>query len=183
MVIVYSVNQRFPLAVRIEIRRDLLQHSPVERLCNDLAVKSVDLEFHVIFELGAVQHLAGRRIINCQLFALLIVDAFDTQLGLDAMRGIMIDEITVDHSFTVRVIEDRFPENLRRVQRGRSGQSYLDGVKVFDDCPVFTDIIILIAVEHFRFAHFLVKDVSAVSLVHNNQIIVGNRGHRFALGI
>ena len=183
MVVIYGINQRFAVAVGVQIRSDLLQNSTVERFCNYLAVEGVDFEFHIIFELVTVQHLAGRRIINGQLLTLLIVDALDAQLRLNTVGRVMINQITVNNSLAIRIVEDRFPENLRRMQRRGSCQSHLDGIKILNYRAILADIVILVAVEHFCFAHFLVQDISAVRLVNDYQVIIRHGGHCLTFGI
>ena len=95
----------------------------------------------------------------------------------------MINQITVNDGFSVGIIENRFSEDLGGVQCGSCSQRNFHSVKILDDGAVFADIVILVTVEHFGFAHFLVQNVSTVCLIDHNQIVVSNGGHGIAFRI
>ena len=99
------------------------------------------------------------------------------------MGRIVVNQITVNNGFTVGIIENRFSENLGGVQCGSCSQRNFHSVKILNDGAVFADIVILVTVEHFGFAHFLVQNVSTVCLIDHNQIVVSNGGHGITLGI
>ena len=69
------------------------------------------------------------------------------------------------------------------MERRGCGQSNLHSIEILDDSTVFTDIVILVAIEHLRFAHFPIQNVSTMCLIDYNQIIVGNRWHGVTFGI
>ena len=99
------------------------------------------------------------------------------------MGRIVVNQITVDDSFAVGIVKNRLAKDFGGMECRGCSQSDFYGVKIFDDGTVFADVVILVTVEHLGFAHFLVQNIPAVSLVDHNQIIVSNRGHGIAFGI
>ena len=183
MVVINSINKGLALTIRIEVPGDFFEDGPVEVLRNNLAIEGVNFKLHIIFQLSAIENFAGNRVVNSKLFALLIVDTLNTQFCADIVWRIMIYQITVNHGFTVGIVEDRLAKDFGCVEcRGR-GQGNLHCIEIFDDGAVFADIVILVTVEHFRFAHFFVQNVASVRFVHHDQIIVSNGGHSIVFGI
>ena len=66
------------------------------------------------------------------------------------------------------------------MERGRGRQSDFDRLKIVNNLPVFALVVALVAVQLLVVGHFPVKDIASVGFIHNNQIIVGDRGHGFA---
>ena len=168
MVVIDSIDEGLALTIRVEVPCDFFEDSPVEILCDDLSVEAVDFKLHIIFQLSAIENFAGNRVVNSKLFALLIVDTLNTQFGADIVWCIMIYQITVNHGFTVGIVEDRLSEYLGSMQRRCCSQRNFHGIKVLDDGTVFADVVILVTVEHLGFAHFLIQNISTVCFVNHN---------------
>ena len=116
MVVINSIDEGLALTIWVEVPCDFFEDGPVEVLRNDLTVEAVDFKLHIIFQLGAIEDFAGNRVVNSKLFALLIVDTLNTQFGADIVWRIMIYQITVNHGFTVGIVEDRFAEYLSSME-------------------------------------------------------------------
>ena len=168
MVVIDSIDEGLALTIRVEVPCDFFEDSPVEILCDDLSVEAVDFKLHIIFQLSTIEDFTGNRVVNSKLFALLIVDTLNTQFGADIVWRIVIYQIAVNDSLTVRIVKNRLSEDFGSVQRRCCSQRNFHGVKVLDDGAVFADIVILVTVEHFRLAHFFVQNISTVCFVNHN---------------
>ena len=84
------------------------------------------------------------------------------------MWRIVIYQIAVNDSLTVRIVKNRLSEDFGSVQRRCCSQRNFHGVKVLDDGAVFADVVILVTVEHLGFAHFLIQNISTVCFVNHN---------------
>ena len=90
MIIINSINQRFPLTIRIEVPSDFIQNGAVEVLRDNLAIEGVNFKLHVIFQFGTVEDFAGDRIVDGKLLALFVLDTLHTKLGTNIMGSIVI---------------------------------------------------------------------------------------------
>ena len=168
MVVINSINQRFALAIWIEIPSDFIQNGAVEVFCDNLAIKGVNFKLHVIFQFGTVEDFAGDRIVDGKLLALFVLDTLHTKLGTNIMRSIVIYQIAVNDSLTVGIVKNGFSEYLGGVQRRCCSQRNFHGVKVLNNGTVFADVVILVTVEHLGFAHFLIQNISTVCFVNHD---------------
>ena len=182
MAIIHGIDERLAGGgiLGVDIPGDLAQHLAVEMLVDDGLVEIVHVEVEFVFQQGAVGDLAALRIVDGHRIAGLVVNALLAEPCAQLVRSVMIRQKAVDDCLPVGIAEDRRAENPRGLQ-GRCGrQPDLDRLKVVDDFSVFALIVALIAVELFLVAHFPVKDVAPVGLVHDNQIIVADGGHPVA---
>ena len=168
MIIINSINQRFSLTIWIEIPSNFIQNGAVEVLRDNLAIEGVNFKLHVIFQLGTVEDFAGDRIVDGKLLALFVLDTLHTKLGTNIMGSIVIYQIAVNDSLTVRIVKNGFSEYLGGMQRRCCSQRNFHGVKVLNDGTVFADVVILVTVEHLGFAHFLIQNISTVCFVNHD---------------
>ena len=183
MVVIDSIDEGLALTIRVEVPSNFFEDSSVKIFRNNLAVEAVDFKLHIIFQFGTVEYLTGNRVVNGKLFAFPVVDTFHTQFGADIVGRIMVDQITVNDRFTVGIVKDGIAKYLRGMKCRGCGQGNLHCIEIFDDGAVFADIVILVTIEHFRFAHFFVQNVATVCFVDHDQIVVRYRGHGIAFGI
>ena len=99
------------------------------------------------------------------------------------MRRIMVNKIALDHRFTVGVFEYRLSKNLCRLQGRSSRQRNFDRIEVFNYAAVFTLIVPLITIQYFGIAHLFVQNVSAMCLINDDQVVVGDSRHAFSIVI
>ena len=168
VVVINSINQCFALAIWIEIPSDFIQNGTVKVLRDNLAIEAVNFKLHVIFQFSAVEDFAGDRIVDGKLFALFVLDTLHTKLGANIMRSIVIYQIAVNDSLTVRIVKNRLSEDFGSVQRRCCSQRNFHGIKVLNDGTVFADVVILVTVEHLGFAHFLIQNISTVCFVNHD---------------
>ena len=93
----------------------------------------------------------------------------------------MVNKISVNYCFTIRVVKDGLAEYLGCVQGRCCCETNFHSVKVFYNRTILTYVIVLIAIKHFSIAHFFVEDVSAVCFVYNYEVIVRHGGHSVTL--
>ena len=96
---------------------------------------------------------------------------------MNIVRSIVIDKITVNDSFSVRVCKHRLSENLCCMQSRSSRESNLDSIEILYNSTIFADIIFLITIQHFIIAQFFVERITSMRFINNDQVIVRNRGH------
>ena len=137
---------------------------------NNFAVELRHIEIHFIVQNCTVQKFVGVRVILRQGFTLLELCVIFNEIRINQIRRIVIHQPAIDNRLTVAVGIDRLPENLGRVQGGRSSQGNFHRIEILDNLLVLAHIIILIIVEDFFFRHFTVKNIASVGFVHNNQI-------------
>ena len=177
MVIINCINQCFTLTIRIEIPSDFFEYCSIKVLGNNLTIEAINFKLHIVFKFCTIKNFSGYRIVNRKLFTLAIFDTFNTKLGADIVRSIVIHKVAVDDSLTIGVVENGFSENLSGMKSGCCCQGNFYSIEVFDDCTILTDIVILIPVKHLCLAHFFIQDVATVCLINNNQIIIADRRH------
>lgn len=164
----------------VDVPDDLPQDLPVEIFVDHGLVEIVHIKIQLVFQLGAVDDLAGDRIIQGHGVPGLVVDALFTELCAELVRGLVIHQKTVDHRFTVGVVEDRLAEYLCGLERRGGCQRYLDRPEIVDDLAVFALVVALVAVELLIIAHLPVKDIAPMGLVDDDQVIVGDGRHGIA---
>ena len=137
---------------------------------NNFAVELRHIEIHFIVQNCTVQKFIGVGVILRQGFTLLELCVIFNEIRINQIWRVMIHQPAIDNRLTVAVGIDRLPENLGRVQGGRSSQGNFHRIEILDNLLVLAHIIILIIVEDFFFRHFTVKNIASVGFVHNNQI-------------
>ena len=96
---------------------------------------------------------------------------------MNIVRSIVIDKITVNDSFSVRVCKHGLSEYLCCMQSRGSRQSDLDSIEILYNSTIFADIIFLITIQHFIIAKFFVECIAPMSFINNDQIIIRNGRH------
>ena len=172
MGIIHCKNKGFPLFVRINIPGNLSQNHFIEPFCNNLPVKILHLKLQIIFQLLAVRHHICYRIIDWSSTSGLKYNTFLTELCLDNMWCIMIYQISVYYSRTVIIRIYRLPKYFCCMEGRGGSKGNFNRIKIINDCPVLTAKIILIAIKHFIFAHFLIQYIPSVCLIHDNTVVV-----------
>ncbi len=84
----------------------------------------------------------------------------------------MIDEIAVDHGLAVGIVEDRLTEDLHGVQRRRRRKADLHRVEVLQHAAVFRDVVVLDAEVKFGVGHLAVKQIAAMALINDHQVVL-----------
>ena len=168
--IIYCENQRLFSTFRIQVGRNFFQHLAGMIRQNNFAVELRHIEIHFIVQNCTVQKFIGVGVILRQGFTLLELCVIFNEIRINQIWRVVIHQPAIDNRLTVAVGIDRLPENLGRVQGGRSSQGNFHRIEIFDNLLVLAHIIILIIVEDFFFRHFTVKNIASVGFVHNNQI-------------
>lgn len=176
--VVHGVDERFAAGCvfGVDVAGDLFKDCAVEVLVDNSPVEVLDLEIKLVVQEFGIVYLAGDGIEGDDLVAAFVVDAAVAELGAELVRGVVVHKVAVDDSFAVHVGEHGRAEDFCGLECGRSREGNLDRVEVFDDFAVLALVVALVAVELFCVGHFLVEYVSAVGFVHDNEIVVGDRG-------
>ena len=122
--IVHGVDQRFAMLfriLRVEVTGNLLQYGAVERLSDDLAVETIHVEVQLVLQQLAVGYLTRHGVITDNRIAFFVMDTLVAQFGMNIVRNVMVNQISVDDSLPIGVLEHRLAENLRGLQGGRCG--------------------------------------------------------------
>ena len=171
MGIVYSEYQSLFLAFRVDVVHQFTDNRLVERIGNHLPIETFHFQFQLVFQFCKFLDVVGLRIIGFRSLTFLPHDALRIQFGLYNIRRSMINQIPVNHRFTIRVGKDRCPEYLGCMKRGSSRQSDDRGIKVFDDTFVLADIIRLVSESQVFFVQFPVFVITSVCFIHNDAVI------------
>ena len=184
MGVVYSKNQCLFFAFRIDIPCNLFQNRLIEFRCDHLFVEVVNVKVQdLVLNLQIRKNLLSYRVEDRDLVPFLIVNALQFQLRLQNVGRIMVHEITFDDRFPVGVFKDRLTEDLRRLQGRRRRQADLYGIKIIQRIAVLGLKVFLVRKHRLFIRHIPVKDIAPVGFIGDDQVVIGNGGHRLIITI
>ena len=183
VLVVHGVDERFAAGsiFGVDVAGYLFEDSAVEILVDNGAVEVLDFEIKLVVQQFGVVYFAGDGVEGDDLVAAFVVDTAVTELSVELVRSVVVHKIAVDDGLAVHVGEDGRAEDFRGLERGRSREGNLHRAEVLDDFAVFALVVALVAVELFLVGHFLVEYVAAMSLVHDDEVVIGDRGAGFAV--
>ena len=102
------------------------------------------------------------------MFAALELCLVFNKIRIDFVRGIMVNQPAVNHSFPVTIGIYRSTKNLRRMQRRSGSQSDFDSIEILYDLLIFAHVVFLVVIEDLFLRHFAIQDISPVRFVNDN---------------
>ena len=174
-----SVNQRFAVGFRrvgIKIFGNLRQNSFVEFRHDNTAVELVDVKIDIIVQISRIK-LAGLLVDIFNSIALFELNSLLAELRCQLMRCVMVNQITIQHSLAIGVGINRLAENFRCLQGRRCGERNFYRVKIIQHIAILALVIALVAIKLLCLRHFLIQNITTVSLVDNNQIVIADCGN------
>ena len=133
--IVGAEDQRLAGKGGVDVARQLGADRAIERFGNDTAVEPVHVDVDLVGCLSQVDR-ASCGIEKVECFSGIPVDAFFGEVGDDADRRLVIDQVPVDDSLTIAVGKDRPAEDFTGVKGGRRGEPDTDSVKVLKHATI-----------------------------------------------
>ncbi|CGV90054.1 Uncharacterised protein [Salmonella enterica subsp. enterica serovar Typhi] len=166
-------HQRFLLPDGIQVFGELAAYRAVKRRDHQATVKVGDLKILIV----------GQRVVDqlalwvqaLHLFTLGKIDPILRVAGDDLNRGILIDQVTVDHRRTVGVAVNRFAENLHCMQRWRGGQGDFYRIEMVENATVGGNVIQLAAELQLALGLLFIENVAAVCFIDDDTVVAANR--------
>ena len=171
-----------PGAGRIDVSGDFHQHGPVESFGDDGPVEILHVEIHIVFQGGRIHLFRFVGLEHLHLVPFLQVDALPGQFRLDLHRGIMVDEIPVDHRFPVGILVNGPAEDFRGLESRSGGEADLHPVEIVQHPAVLALVSSFVPVKQFPLAHLPVQEIAPVGFVHDHQVESRDGRHRIISG-
>lgn len=92
---------------RIDVGGDFLKDDAIKILVDDLAIEIVNVKVQLVGKQFAVGEFASYGVAIGNEVAFFVVYALFTQHGFQTVRRVVVDEIAVNDSLAISVLEDR----------------------------------------------------------------------------
>lgn len=172
--VIDAEHQRLAGLCGVDLASDHLAHDAVVALGDDLAVKVIELDVHLVGQ-GRVVFGRGRTVVDGHALADAEVNPARRELRVDGVGHVVVDEPPVEHGVLVAVLEHGAAEDVRGVQ-GRSGREPdAHGVEVVEHAAIFREVVALVAKAELGLGHLAVEGVAAVTLIDDDAVIAVDR--------
>ena len=131
---------------RIELLGQEATHNPIEGLCDHFAVEALYLDLDLVRSSEKLD-LAALRLVDGDFLSSLPDNAALRELCRDLHRGLMVDQVAIDHGLPIAVGVDGRAKDLSCVECGGGGEADLVGVEVVEDPTVLRDVVCPVAAE------------------------------------